>query len=175
MLPELPKWSESLLCRIGIGQDDERERICSEDFRFTVFVVLFYTKGQYIREEFQYAYTWGGHILNSDSFLSAAGFLLSPTSTLKNIHSQLIPRCSISQGVPNMTLYKISNLVGVVEHLSSCPCSCSMCHLIFTKMNIFFSHWSCGFLLLILVIWFLLLVLVIWISFAHIRHMDFCC
>ena len=42
-----------------------------------------------------------------------------------------------------MTLFlHISHPVGVVQHLSSCPCSCSMCHLNLTKMKIFFSHWS---------------------------------
>ena len=47
MLPELPKLrSESLLCRIGIGQDDERERVCGEDilvqyFNISIFMYIY--------------------------------------------------------------------------------------------------------------------------------------
>ena len=38
----LPEPSELLLWRIGIGQDDERERICKEEIGFALFILLFY-------------------------------------------------------------------------------------------------------------------------------------
>ena len=130
ILPELPKLrSESLLCRIGIGQDDERERVCGEDILVQYFNISI----------FMYIYLRRAH-LELWLLLICCWF-----SSLAHLHLDKyhFPTDTKVLNIPIWLIFlQISHPVGVVQHLRSCPCSCSMCNLIFTKMKIFFSHWS---------------------------------